>query len=69
MLKRKLGATLSDHIVREIEKCADTVQTTPTQYLAQIAEWWYGQNSPPVTAAEARLRESTSQPKATRKSS
>jgi hypothetical protein len=56
MIKKKIGASFPDHITREIEKRADALQTTPSQYLAQIAEWWYGQNSPPVTSAEARAR-------------
>ncbi|MFH1499495.1 MAG: hypothetical protein ABII82_16925 [Verrucomicrobiota bacterium] len=56
-MKKKIGASLPEHITDKIEFYANALSTTPTEYLAQIAKDWFARGCPPVSPEEARLRE------------
>jgi len=53
--KPQLRATLAKHVEEEIRRRAELNDTTPGQFLAAIAEHWYGNGSPAVSKAEDRL--------------
>jgi hypothetical protein len=58
-----IKATLQKYTYDEIVRRAAISGTTPSQYLALIAEKWFGENSPAVTAAEERLLSDRKTPK------
>jgi hypothetical protein len=55
-MKAKVSINLDPQIVTSAEKCAKISGISRAEYLAGIIEWWYGQNSPPISNADARLR-------------
>ena len=55
-MKKKIGASLPEHITEKIEFYAKNLGTTPTEYLAQIAKDWFAKGCPPVSAEEVALR-------------
>jgi hypothetical protein len=54
--KPQVKATLPDHILSEMDKCAKHIEITRSEYLANIAKWWYSQGCPPVNEHEAEFR-------------
>lgn len=66
--KRKFSPSLPDHIADEIEKRAERLQTSPTEYLADIARWWFGQGSPAISPEEQRLEANSTRPSVQRAS-
>lgn len=56
-VKKKIGASLPEHITDKIELYAKGLSITPTEYLAQIAKDWFARGCPAVSAEEKTLRE------------
>lgn len=55
-MKKKIGASLPEHVTEKIELFAKALDTTPTEYLAQIAKDWFARGCPPVSAEEEAVR-------------
>lgn len=54
--KRRYTVTVPDHISDAIERQANVLGATGTEYAADVLRWWFGQGCPPVTHDEAALR-------------
>jgi hypothetical protein len=68
--KRKYSPSIPDYIAEEIDRHAEAMRKSPTEYLAAIASKWYADGCPPTSAEEARLRaERSPKAKATPKAS
>src|SRR5471030_2832713 len=54
--KRRYTISLPDHVADAVEKHANPLGATPTEYAGDVVRWWFGQGCPPVSADEAQLR-------------
>lgn len=54
--KRRYTVSLPEHVAGQIENLARIVGAPPTEYVADVVRWWFGQGCPPVTPDENRLR-------------
>lgn len=54
--KNSITINLDIKVIENAETYAEIAGVSRAEYLAAIIEWWYGQNSPPISNADARKR-------------